>query len=660
MNFRLKSLIVWPKNTENEIRIISFELDKVSVITGGSEKGKSAIIAIVDYCLGSSSCRIPTKIIRDKSAFFGVLIELENNSQLLLARKEPGDEQVSNEMYLKEGSNIIVPDFMLSNCHTNDVKNRLNNIAKLSDQSTNTGGEKSAFDSRPAFRDLTSFLFQPQYIIANQSTLFYRADSFTHREKLRNIFPYIFKAVNNEYLELQAELRDIDKQISNIEKELEKRKKYSNKWLGELKGYFMQAKEFGLLRKHNYPDESWKNEEYLDVLRDIQQEVKNNIIPLTEIDNIVTTSNRLSDLTNKELELAYSINELKHRQELIRKLLDSNRDYRENLLNQDKRLKSASWIEKLIKKHEDNCPFCGSDTDNAKKIINGLLRTKNSITDKGLKLNDNYSVLSGEFKKISGDLSETVNQLNNVRKEIELLRTESNEESSTLQTLNAIYQFAGKVNAEIQNYDYINNDNDLFGELDSLESRKATINKSINADTIRTKTERAKRKIAESIKFYADIFKAENRNEAIEFNEKELTVSFIPKTGRKESLYEIGSGHNYLAYHLATLIALHEFFLDNSFHPVPNFIILDQPTQVYFPESSEDEGTNNIIADDIERVKRIFQVLQAANERTKGRLQIIVLEHVGSEAWKEFPAIEKIKRWRSDEIDNALIPSNWI
>ena len=263
----------------------------------------------------------------------------------------------------------------------------------------------------------------------------------------------------------------------------------------------MQAKEFGLLRKHNYPDESWKNEEYLDVLRDIQQEVKNNIIPLTEIDNIVTTSNRLSDLTNKELELAYSINELKHRQELIRKLLDSNRDYRENLLNQDKRLKSASWIEKLIKKHEDNCPFCGSDTDNAKKIINGLLRTKNSITDKGLKLNDNYSVLSGEFKKISGDLSETVNQLNNVRKEIELLRTESNEESSTLQTLNAIYQFAGKVNAEIQNYDYINNDNDLFGELDSLESRKATINKSINADTIRTKTERAKRKIAESIKF---------------------------------------------------------------------------------------------------------------------------------------------------------------
>ncbi len=131
MNFRLKSLIVWPKNTENEIRIISFELDKVSVITGGSEKGKSAIIAIIDYCLGSSSCRIPTKIIRDKSAFFGVLIELDNNSQLLLARKEPGDEQVSNEMFLKEGSNIILPEIMVSNCHTNDVKNRLNNIAKL-------------------------------------------------------------------------------------------------------------------------------------------------------------------------------------------------------------------------------------------------------------------------------------------------------------------------------------------------------------------------------------------------------------------------------------------------------------------------------------------------------------------------------------------------
>jgi len=342
MNFRLLKLIIWPKNQENKIRTIDFVTDKINVITGGSEKGKSAIIAIIDYCLASSNCRIPKKIIRDKSSHFGILIELENDLQMLLARKEPGNEQISNEMYLKESKEIKIPDIIVSNCHTDDVKSRLNNIARLSDLSMNNFIEKSPFDSRPSFRDLTSFVFQPQYIIANQSTLFYRADSFSHREKLKNIFPYIFKAVNNKYLELDAELKDLEKQINNIEKEIEKRKKYSSKWLGELKGYFIQAKEFGLLKKYDYPDDSWKNEEYLMKLRNIQYEVNDNIIPLLKIENITESSNRLSDLTNQEIEFAYKINELKHRQELIKKLLVSNRNYRENLLNQDNRLKSVS------------------------------------------------------------------------------------------------------------------------------------------------------------------------------------------------------------------------------------------------------------------------------------------------------------------------------
>ena len=110
-----------------------------------------------------------------------------------------------------------------------------------------------------------------------------------------------------------------------------------------------------------------------------------------------------------------------------------------------------------------------------------------------------------------------------------------------------------------------------------------------------------------------------------------------------------------MSYHLSALLSLHEFFIDNDFHPVPSFLILDQPTQVYFPESSDAEN-----ADDMERVKRIFEALQKAIERTKYKLQIIVLEHVGSGAWKEFKDIVKLKRWRNEEEDSALIPSDWV
>jgi hypothetical protein len=654
MNLRIKSIILWPKNTANSIRTINFEVEKVNVITGGSEKGKSAIIAIIDYCLGSGTCKIPTRIIRDKSLWFGVHFLL-GESELLLARKEPGQEHVSNEMFMKEGKNLDITENIVSNCNVDDVKGRLDNIAKLSDLSLNGNEDIRGFNSRPSFRDLTSFLFQPQYIIANQSTLFYRADSFAHREKLKNIFPYIFKAVNNEYLELQDELRDIERKLSQLYREQERQAKYVTKWLGQLRGYYLQAKEFGLLKNEPYPDETWKNNDYLVPLRSIQTEAENNIIPIPEIDSITKTSNRLSELTNSEIEIAYQINQLKHRQELIKRIMESNKIYRNNLLNQDNRLGVTSWFNDLLKKEEDKCPFCGSHSSAAKEYVSNLIQTKNEIVEKRFKLNDNYSVLSGEYKKVSTELDELIGKLNNIRSEIETLKSESKEDNSRLHTLNSIYQFAGKLQAEISSYDAINTDDDIVEQIKTLTARKTEIEGKINPGVIRTRMERAKRKIAEGIKFYADIFKAENRNEVIEFNERDLTINFIPKSGRREALYEIGSGHNYMAYHLATLLSLHEFFLENEFHPVPNFLVLDQPTQVYFPESSDDEN-----ADDMDRVKRIFEALQKAAERTKNKLQIIVLEHVGAGAWAGNKDIVKLKRWRNEESDSALIPADWV
>lgn len=658
MHLKIKSIIIWPKNKGKEIRKIDFEANKINIITGGSEKGKSALISIVDYCLGSSKCKIPTRKIRDYSEWFGVLFSLNESSELLLARKEPKDEIASGEMFMKIATQIELPLTLESNYNVSDIKNNLDNIAKLSDLRVSGDQDKTGFDSRPAFRDLTSFLFQPQYIIANQSTLFYRADSMAHREKLKNIFPYIYQAVDNRYLELKDELKEVERKLGFYEKELERKTKYITKWLGQLRGYYFKAKEFGLLKDHPYPSDSWHNDEFLPLLREISIEVTNNIIPSVKIDNITATSNRISELTTKEIDIAYKIHGQKHRQELIKKINDSNRIYRNSLLNQENRLRMSTWIQDLLKKDDEKCPFCGKKSIEAKSYVSKLIETKNEIIDKGIRLNDNYSVLSGEYKKVTKDIEDLTVDLNNIRKELETLRNTSNSETKHLNTLNSIYQFAGKIEAELGNYDSINDDKELLKQIKDLKARKVEIEKEINDNIIKGKIERAKRKIADGIKFYAEIFKAENWNEIIEFNEKDLTVNFISQSGRRDALYEIGSGHNFMAYHISTLLSLHEFFISQKNHPVPNFIIIDQPTQVYFPESSDSENTDK--SDDLIRVKRIFEALQKAIERTKGNLQIIVLEHVGKYAWEGLNDVVQIKRWRNEESDNALIPEEWL
>lgn len=65
MFFQIKEIVLWPKNGSLEPRRLPFEKGKVNVISGGSRTGKSAIIPIIDYCLGSKKCRIPVNTIRN-------------------------------------------------------------------------------------------------------------------------------------------------------------------------------------------------------------------------------------------------------------------------------------------------------------------------------------------------------------------------------------------------------------------------------------------------------------------------------------------------------------------------------------------------------------------------------------------------------------------
>ncbi|MBL7717690.1 MAG: DUF3732 domain-containing protein [Flavipsychrobacter sp.] len=657
MKFYIKSLLLWAKNREKGMRRIDFSQDKINVITGGSERGKSAIISIIDYCLGSGSCRIPTRNIKEYTEWFGVLFSLENGNELLLVRREPGEQQASGEMYMKEGINVDIPVIIESNYNVENVKKRLNNIARLSDILVDDENN-TAFDSNPSFRDFTSFLFQPQYIIANQSVLFYRADSFEHREKLKNIFPYILNAVDNEYLSKRDELKSVERKIAVLERQLERKKRISSNWLGQVRGYYTQAVEFGLLSANLINKEGVQNNEYLEALRSTILPEKE-IIPIIQIEDLVNTAKRINELTSKEEELAYRLNSLKHRQELLKRLNESSRIFRDNLLNQSNRIEAASWISNLANNNADKneCPFCGTETNRAVEYLNNIKVLRKQIIAKEVTLSDNYTVTSGEYIKISKEVESIVAELNGIRDELRILKTESSGSNKYIHTLSSINQFIGKVSAEIENFDALNVDDGTEAQLAELVETKQELEKIVNAEIVKSRILSAKSKITTSIKHYADIFRAENRGELIEFNHKDLMLNFLMPNGRREALYEIGSGHNYMAYHIATLLGFHEFFLSLSHHPTPSFIIFDQPTQVYFPESTDNEESGE---EDLSRVKRIFEALNSAIDRTEKKLQIIVLEHVGKSAWEGFEHISLLKRWRDGEEDPALIPMDWI
>jgi len=80
---QIRKIVLWPRHAEEPPRVLPFELGAVNVITGASKTGKSAIIPIIDYCLGADKCAIPVKTIRDSCSWFGVVIATEQGERLL-------------------------------------------------------------------------------------------------------------------------------------------------------------------------------------------------------------------------------------------------------------------------------------------------------------------------------------------------------------------------------------------------------------------------------------------------------------------------------------------------------------------------------------------------------------------------------------------------
>jgi len=131
LKFCVDSIILWPKNKGFSYKRHKFVDGKVNVITGASRTGKSAIIPIIDYCLGSQKCTIPVNTIRNACEWFGVLFQLEQE-QVLLCRREPGKNQATGEMHFARGKEVLIPDEIIANATCDEVRNILNELFGMS------------------------------------------------------------------------------------------------------------------------------------------------------------------------------------------------------------------------------------------------------------------------------------------------------------------------------------------------------------------------------------------------------------------------------------------------------------------------------------------------------------------------------------------------
>ena len=153
----------------------------------------------------------------------------------------------------------------------------------------------------------------------------------------------------------------------------------------------------------------------------------------------------------------------------------------------------------------------------------------------------------------------------------------------------------------------------------------------------------------------------ENPDDPISLEICDLKIK-VRGADRDGYLAEIGSGSNWLFYHLAMLLALHQFDISQPNSPVPGFLVLDQPSQVYFPKNAmrrpdEEEQELRLRDEDLDAVRKAYEVLGKVVLQAKGKLQVIVLDLASRDLWGNIHGMVGLNKWR-DEI--KLVPMKWL
>lgn len=146
---------------------------------------------------------------------------------------------------------------------------------------------------------------------------------------------------------------------------------------------------------------------------------------------------------------------------------------------------------------------------------------------------------------------------------------------------------------------------------------------------------------------WAEELQLEHSDSPYRLDLNKMTV-VVDKSDRPVPLKQLGSGSNWVGVHLITYFALQYYFIESN-RPVPRFLFLDQPSQVYFPSELDEQKI------DEDEVNKMYKFIIDRTEELHGQLQVIVVDHTAGEEDQSHQFVTE--SWWKD--DKKLIPDDW-
>ncbi len=629
---------------KGQTRILPFKLGRVNIITGESKSGKSALIEIINYCLTSTSCDIPEGIIRDTVSYFSIYVTFNDGETAFIARENPNVKgiQASSTVCLIRNiaDDLPILQEINSNINIDTLKEFLTRKIGIS-ENLHIPDSLTREPLKANFKHSRFYCYQPQYLVADPYQLFYNQNKEFVPQSIKDTLPYFLGAVNEDSMLLESEINQLKKILNRLNREKRESEKIKTEGISQAYSLVEEAKEIGILNKAVNPIDQKDAYRYLEAVSQWEHQ------PL----EVKGENSTIKELIDKRLELKIELGKISDNKKAASDYLKSSFGYSKEAKQQEIRLESINLYEEQTNVNATACPLCDSTLFRPIPTISNINSSLESIK-KDLKFTKAESPrIQSYIDTIDTKYHDVETELKKVEKSISALYTE-NEKARTIRDLNIRRgKIIGRVSLFLESIDVGEETENLDSKIENIRFKIKELERTLDSDNEREKLLSILNKINLQMSKWVDDLDVEYENNPIRFDINKLTM-YIDTDVKPVALPQIGSGANWVAYHLLIVFAFHQHFIQAN-RPVPRFIIIDQPTQVYYPP----EKTNDLVevsSDEI-AVGKMFNFMFKVVNLLSPNLQVIVTDHAYLKNNKEFEdSVTEI--WRDGL---KLIPSDW-
>lgn len=633
-------------NHVGDYRDVDFHPGELNIITGQSSTGKSALLTIVDYCLGRDEATVPRTAMFSAISWYTVMWEFEDQSRVIAGRKSSRKKSNSRAMLQFGGIELEMPNFADLNENVDSEVLRVQIGARIGLDSVQL--EAREYGATPRSVGLGTaalFCLQEQEEIGTKSTLFHRQAEDGIKLSLRDSFPFFLGAVSGDQAQQREALREAKRVQRRADAALARAESESAERETVFRDLLREARVVGLSPSAQLVEAGDYRGAVMSILYvtegNSQQDSRSDIYAQDEHRRMEAEATRL----RSELGQAIAVRDLVLDQQ------GGEAEYSGSLQAQVGRLESIGLIPDNDQGIEV-CPVCAQtlpEHDASPSQLTGRLNELRTSLSGIQQVRPRRARTVANVTARVVEISEALTSATNA------LEVASRAESQTGPTdATARQSFVrGRIDAILRSAE--SSDEDGLSRLRSAqrdaELQVERLESELSSDDVREQTLSRLNVIGSYLGEYSRQFEAESADRPVRLDINSLTVVVDEEFGPVE-LTGFGSGANWVGYHIATHLALHRYFVGQR-RPVPRFLMLDQPSQAHF-QGDLDASANGKHDREGERVRAMLKTIADFNSDHAGKMQVIVIDHARyADDW----FVDHVRYdWHDGE---KLIPEQW-